>query len=245
MKALHILAVGFGLLGSLGSSQMAFGADNARLNVIGFTEDGKNFAFEQYGVQDGSGFPYSEIFVIDLVKDTFVAKSPIRVIVEDENAKLNDIRAKALAQLRSGIKLDFADHGHLLVFNPSSELSAKDDVVEFSRFDTVQPFTPFYKLEMMQIEMAGPADCPESDGPYQGFSLQLSTTEPAGLPVTIHKDDRIPASRHCALSNRIAAIVGAENGEGGVAIIQVNSRGFEGTDGRFVAVPVPSWDIAE
>ncbi len=47
-------------------------SDVSQFAPIGFSEDGKIFAFEEFGVQDGSGFPYSSIFVIDLVRDAFV-----------------------------------------------------------------------------------------------------------------------------------------------------------------------------
>ena len=52
-------------------------ADNAERAVVGFSPDGRYFAFEQYGVQDGSGFPYSEIFVIDLNANKWVKGSPV------------------------------------------------------------------------------------------------------------------------------------------------------------------------
>jgi predicted secreted protein len=45
------------------------------------------FAFEEYGVQDGSGFPYANRFYIDVDTDSFiVADSPIRVRIDDEDA---------------------------------------------------------------------------------------------------------------------------------------------------------------
>ena len=48
----------------------AVAGDRALADFIGFSEDGRYFAFEEYGVQDGSGFPYSTIYVIDLTDDT-------------------------------------------------------------------------------------------------------------------------------------------------------------------------------
>ena len=47
------------------SSGTALAGDFANLNVLGFSSDGNIFAFEQYGVQDGSGFPYADRFYID------------------------------------------------------------------------------------------------------------------------------------------------------------------------------------
>ncbi len=55
-----------------GSAQAA---DGAQSRPIGFSPDRRYFAFEQYGVQDGSGFAYSDIFVIDLSNDSWVKGS--------------------------------------------------------------------------------------------------------------------------------------------------------------------------
>ena len=43
--------------------------DRALIDLIGYSEDGRIFAFEEFGIQDGSGFPYSNIYVVDLPAD--------------------------------------------------------------------------------------------------------------------------------------------------------------------------------
>ncbi len=48
----------------------AAAADRALAELIGYSPDGRYFAFEQYGVHDGSGAPYADITVIDLSADT-------------------------------------------------------------------------------------------------------------------------------------------------------------------------------
>ena len=40
----------------------ALAGDAALADFIGFSEDGQTFAFEEYGIQDGSGFAYSTIY---------------------------------------------------------------------------------------------------------------------------------------------------------------------------------------
>src|SRR4029450_2112606 len=84
-------------------------ADNAERAIIGFSPDGRYFAFEQFGVQDGSGFPYAEIFVVDLIANQWVKGSPFREKVEDEGALVSAARFKTakaaralLTQLRTG-----------------------------------------------------------------------------------------------------------------------------------------------
>jgi len=56
----------------------ALAGDTAEINVLGFSADGSIFAFEEYGVQDGSGFPYANRFYIDTASDKFLPGTPVR-----------------------------------------------------------------------------------------------------------------------------------------------------------------------
>ena len=47
--------------------------DKAQFLSLGFSPDGKYFAFSQYGIQDGSGFPYADIYIVNVEKNTYVA----------------------------------------------------------------------------------------------------------------------------------------------------------------------------
>jgi len=58
------------------SAIAAQAGDYAERRIIGFSANGKYFAFQQFGVQDGSGFPYSEIFIINTDTDTWAGGSP-------------------------------------------------------------------------------------------------------------------------------------------------------------------------
>jgi hypothetical protein len=68
------------------------------LEILGFSADGGVFAFEQYGVQDGSGFPYAERFYIDVDNDSWLPGTPIRVRIDDETASVEDARQEARDQ---------------------------------------------------------------------------------------------------------------------------------------------------
>ena len=52
-------------------------------------QDGEIFAFEEFGVQDGSGFHFSTIYVIDTDTDSWAPGTPIRVRIDDETAPLS------------------------------------------------------------------------------------------------------------------------------------------------------------
>ena len=79
----------------LASCGCALAADGAEFNAIGYSPDSRYFAFEQYGVQDGSGFPYWQVFVVDLKTNEWVKGAPVRVVLENEQAKLSAARDKA------------------------------------------------------------------------------------------------------------------------------------------------------
>ena len=82
----------------------AAAADRALINMLGYSADGNEFAFEQFGVQDGSGFAFSDVFVVDLVNDKWTYGTPFEVQAEDESKSLGEVRAEAIAKAQD--KLD-------------------------------------------------------------------------------------------------------------------------------------------
>ena len=69
------LAGGLTLLAGMALAALpvpAAAGEFAQVDLLGFSRSGSHFAFEEYGVQDGSGFPYSNIYVIDVGDDSWV-----------------------------------------------------------------------------------------------------------------------------------------------------------------------------
>ena len=58
-------------------------------------------------MQDGSGFPYAHVFVVDTNTDRWVAGTPIRVRLEREGASVSEARAEAGDRLRDAVDADF------------------------------------------------------------------------------------------------------------------------------------------
>ena len=73
----------------------ALAGDLAQANYIGFSGDGRYFAYEQYGILDGSGGFYSDVFVIDLTEDKGLDGAPFSAEAdgEDETQSLAATRA--------------------------------------------------------------------------------------------------------------------------------------------------------
>lgn len=226
-------------------------ADGATLGFMAYSPDTHYFAFEQMGVEDGSGSAYSEIFVIDLVKNSWIGDSPYRERTPEDSASMVPTRAAAMAKARPLLKqLNIAEPADLLVVNPATEVASDRQHVQFDRYflssqqgSIVQGDVPLNELRFeLQIETTAataPASCPAEDGTVTGFTLKLKSLK-NGKTTELHKDQSIPDSRKCPVGYDIAAVVAPLNYpkvERLVAIVGVYSFGFEGSNRRYLAVP--------
>lgn len=219
----------------------ASAADSSSLNVLGYSPDGKVFAFEEYGIQDGSGFPYSSIFFLDIDKDEFVAGTPIRVRLDDETASLAAVRAQAKAKadpLVAKFKLG-AHPGVMVAYNPTSEADSNPHRLRYHSFLQSPPSDQPSTLELTEKEFPPVNDCLNMTGNFTGFSLKL--TEHGGKHVDrlVHEDKQIPKSRTCPNGYRIGAVIAPVTLDAPqIAMIVVSSFGFEGNNQRWIAVPI-------
>ncbi len=221
-------------------------ADGAKFRAIGFSHDVKFFAFEQYGVQDGSGFSYDDVFVLDIAKDDWVKGTPIRVLLEDETGSVATVRKSAMAKSKVMLqRAGITDDAELLAASPFTEIVAERSKVSFHDHynnglgvvgDPENEGT--WTLSASAISVPLPTNC-EADLGVQGYKLELKNNK-SNQTTVLHQDKSIPSSRGCSIAYDIEAIVqpvgGSTSGQL-VAIIGVSSQGFEGADRRFIAVP--------
>ncbi|WP_417680503.1 DUF2259 domain-containing protein [Roseibium sp.] len=216
--------------------------DFADIDIIGFSKDGRRFAFEQYGIQDGSGFPYSEVFVIDVQKDSWVKPSPFKFVEQnvpdgiDQDTILGDTRHVAIQAAHDSGLLDGIDYPgqtvganpvtevsadpHLMVVNPRIAVPAFDDPMEFS-------------IEEYPLE-AG--KCASYGAQTRGFRLTMLYQ---GMARVLNEDKDLPESRGCPLSYRIERVITRYPDAGPpvfAALILMQTHGFEGPDGRYLAI---------
>jgi predicted secreted protein len=223
----------------------ALAGDRALIDFIGYSEDGKYFAFEEYGVQDGSGFVYSSIYVIDLVADKWTSGTPFKVQSGED---------------------DFGDDLPIAMVRAAARAKAADKLEEYN---IEAPVEIVYLRGEGTGSDAGTSvtwSTPSCCGPGQvqddSFTLRLDTQpitssedycadmDPVGYRLTIedangtrtlHADgDTLPRTRGCTLDYRIYAVLQPFSYFEGprVAIIATYPLGFEGPDRRFLAVPI-------
>jgi predicted secreted protein len=225
----------------------ALAGDRAQADYLGFSDDGRYFAYEQYGILDGSANLYADVVVIDLVVDKWLKGVPFSAEAEDGTQSLAATRAAALQAAqpvldRYGITAPVA----IAALNGDGVLGENGLPLDGKVIHFGQPFYAGiqydYTLTLSQLDAGNSDTCSESaDGPYQGFALTLTDNQDKTTR-ELHRDaggQPLPASRGCALNYSIYSIVYPLESEGDpVALISIYTQGFEGLDRRFMAVPL-------
>ena len=213
--------------------------DRALIDYLGFSDDGRYFAFEEFGVQDGSGFPYTNIYVIDLPADAWVSGSPYRARIEDDTGDVEAAREMAFELAEDKLEeLGIAVAAYPIAVNGDGEAFGDGHGLTFGRPGYgLEPIQNPRELTLETVPLESNMDCSIIDNEVVGFSLSLDGDE-------VHVDEGpLPTSRGCAMDYRIHAVVTPAEWSGAfetnVAIISTYPFGFEGPDRRFLAVPLP------
>ena len=225
------------LAASLALATPALAGDRAQFNPIGFSDDGRYFAFEEFGIQDGSGFPYSSIYVLDLPADKWVG-TPVRVRDDSEDARIQDVRAEAATKAAGVLAQSRIDYPAMTVaLNADGEPDAAAYSLRFGRpgygLDPVQSES---LLEIEVFDLPPAEDCAIMDNETKGFALKVD-----GVEIT-RDSGQVPKSRGCVMDYRVHAVIAPSDVDVvpsvPVAIVSVYPYGFEGPDRRFIAVPL-------
>ncbi|HQU70863.1 MAG TPA: DUF2259 domain-containing protein [Calditrichia bacterium] len=232
------------LLWSLLWAASVTAGDISSLNIIGFSEDGAYLAYERYGMEDGSGEAYSEIYVVDVAANDFVT-TPFRhkLFLEDGQMDLNGLRRHNY-ELASGILRQYhivdGHQGNLLIYHPITDLTYQQDQtampapenrrVRFAEYTDNPTFQPkIYGLALTH-QPAGQT-CPLYDLPAQMFTLKL---ESAGKEKVLQADKHLPGSRGCVMAYEIERVYQA--GIYLVVFLRAYQPGFEGHSVRHLVV---------
>jgi predicted secreted protein len=235
----------------------ASAGDGSAVHVLGFSADGRYFAFEQYGEQDGSGTLHSTIIAIEIAGDRVVKGMPVTAVMDPDNPALGkeprdkqlaDIRAKAAADAAALLQqLGIAGAGQMVasvrdsrarsILQPEQVKTARKAVVTTVSLPA-ERFGADNRLVLREFDIAMPRckDLVSGEHP-NGFGLTL---ERKGRP-TIHlsRDQTIPTSRGCPETYGIAEAhaLALPDGSTAVAIVvQYFYTAFEGPDRRFIVV---------
>lgn len=227
------------LLAQVTTPILARAGDVAELEILGFTKDGGVFAFEEYGVQDGSGFPYANRYYIDTNDDSFLKGTPIRVRLDDETATIEAARLQARQKgeaIISQAELS-ANRGITAGFNPVTELSADPHRMVVNPRPIFSPVDQPLEFRLDELGMNNTEGC-ESQGEINGFRLLRVEARDGGTTKLLHEDKSVPKSRGCPNGYSIGAVqtFSMDSLSAYAVVIAVRQYGFEGPDYRWIAV---------
>jgi predicted secreted protein len=219
----------------------ASAGDFATLNFIGFSKDGRYLAFEEYGTQDGSGFPYANFYVIDVAKNSFAAPA-VTVRLEQETA--TEQMARARAKLRAAaalkrIRIVAGNTGTLLVSRLLTDITAYDrkDSADERKINFAEVIGSMYREGdydlILRSSNAEVKDCTYLDDPPKKLELLLRDNN-ADKTLVLQKDASLPSSRGCPTSYEMQRVYVYKNF---IAVfLNTYHMGFEGPDMRYMVV---------
>ena len=234
-----LAAVAASGLAYLCAASAALAADAAQREIIGFSPDGAYFAFEQYGRQDGSGFPYSDVFVLETATDSWVRGTPARELIRQDGASVDEARKTARKRIDPFLwRLNIGVEGKTLVSDRAMDARDAARFLPFTlKDDGDRQGLGTARLRLTEIAMPKD-DCATLTGDTHGYALVLENA--AGEPLRIlHEDTEIPGSRGCPIHYGLSDIlVFPRPGEGPVLVVLISlyQFGFEGLDRRFLAL---------
>ncbi len=233
----------------------AFSGDRALLDVIGYSKDARYFAFEEFGIQDGSGFAYSSIYIVDLSDDSWVTGTPIKVLEEydeatyevepiDTGKSINIVRQLSSQKAKpriDGLSIyrpahELAQNGDGAVTNEEIGLSLKFGLPAYG----LNAIVGEYEISLDIFKTHSALSCVDYAGEEpMGFLVKLKD-ENQEVKI-VYEDEVLARSRGCPITYKIHSVYvpfEAVDISSAVALISVYAFGYEGADRRFVAIPI-------
>lgn len=225
-----------------------FAGDFATLNFIGFSEDGKYLAFEEYGTQDGSGFLYSNYYFIETAKNSYAA-APIKKMIDNfdeanppgEDAVRLQAKKAAAANLKK-FKIVTGNTGVLLAARMPTDIDAgKLDPYDETKNQTIKFYDEEYEGyggDVFELRLTTSKVNLKRCEDYNfeatlKFELSLSNSRDDKTKI-LQKDKDLPESRGCPHTYSLQSVYTYKNR---IAVfMNIYTYGFEGPDMRFMVV---------
>lgn len=217
-------------------SASAFATDAYSYKNLGFSADGRYFAFVESVVQDGSGFPSARGQVIDVAANrTVVAK---RVVLQNESATEKQALNKVMSAMNlPAYGIDGRNKGETLWVRMQTDLTPAASPALFSTnywvdggASSVSP-----KFELHAIELPAPVNQEECFGGEPAKMLKLTLLNlTAGSRADLQVDTNVPAMRKCSWGYQVRQVIKYKASI--AAVLRYETFGFEGPDYSHMAV---------
>ncbi|EJZ21736.1 DUF2259 domain-containing protein [Rhizobium sp. Pop5] len=219
---------------------ISLAGDIASVQPIGFSADGKVFAFQEFGIKEDGNLPYSDTYFINTDSGEYLEGTPFRTELTDKDANLSKARRQNLTAARSQMdKYDLLTNpGLIAAFNPPTELGSPSKTLRYTTLATDGPPKSPYTLSLAEMPVPTSKDCEGGDRRVLGFSLQM--IEKQGVPnrQAARQATAVPAERTCSVEYRIGGAM-VYQPEGGNQVHIALVLAFDAArNGRWIAVPV-------
>ncbi len=201
--------------------------DLFNFHSLGFSNDGKYYAFVESATQDGSGFPSADAAVIEVATNSMVKRK--RVILEGDLAT----EAQAISKAVTGVNLA----GYGITGNRKGETLLVRQLSDRSTYtDTVFSATYYrdYSLTAQTIQETNPNPRCFINEFGSLLKLTLIGSEANPLNLVLQHDTVLPEKRECASNYEIRRVILSEDKL--VVVVSYHTPGFEGSDVHFMAV---------
>lgn len=233
-------------------------ADRATPEFAGFSPDGRYAALLQHGIQDGSGFAYTELWVVDSARNTLVERFDKRT---DEDTGMSRAALVNMQQVHNQAaptlkRLGISDTrpGTVVWKRTPPDLRAKPSSPDvFPASVPGRPNMPaaqsypvefggkLWLFRLAQLSFGPDRNCVPA-GEYSGYSRGLMLTVTSSprpgteVTTTMQEDSRVPASRRCVFHYELAE-VRVQGDYLAATVALYRTSGFEAeTDIRYMLV---------
>jgi predicted secreted protein len=206
----------------------AFARDAKLFHNLGFSESGQYYAFLASVVQDGSGYPSADGYVIDVAANKLVRAR--HVVLERESAN----ETMAIRQVLN--KLQIERYG-ITRKHPGGTLWSRaqtDTGPEMTSAQFVKErgaIWPIYILNLKNIPVEG--DCLIGQRSMIELSLTISGRG-QDKTIELQRDTRLPKSRECSANYELRQVLQYKDAI--AVILRYQSPGFEGRDENALVV---------
>ncbi len=197
-------------------------AEASHLELIGFSKNGAFMAFTQFGVQDGSGFPF--IFTSFVTVKSNRLEVRVGVVIENASATVTQARATIKVGFAAAMKkygIIAGNQGRFIGITPQQHMYIPSS--EFFALDRT------YGLNIATKPAVNPGEVCDPSPELLIVELTVS-----GKTRDLQRDARLPASRECAFGYemRSAHLYGRSL----AVFVSYLTPGFEGSNVSWMVV---------
>ena len=239
-KTLSLLLAFIALTGTV------LGASNTQVSPIGYSSQGRYFAYEEFGqdIQTGTGF--SNIHIVDLIQISQVVGTPITYQASLNEQSLADIRRRSLADAQLFLNsVNVTTPAQTIVMIGDGQLDTERNRLEFGipvltdAELSSRSASSRYLLRLKTFETPSTLQCSDfMQTPPLGFSLEVANY---GSGVEVYKDTVLARSRECPFNYELYSVTipfGAPGVTDSVGLISVDTHGEGGVKRHFLAIPL-------